>query len=120
MSPGAGEPLRTGGFHVSNRRSVLTTTSPVAIGLSLLPAAAGGNTSGSRQISETRKVIVIGTQGKPGTAGFRLIAVGTLAGRIGASLRVMRSIAAPTQTGVSHRHRAARRVAGSHVRLGRR
>jgi hypothetical protein len=28
---------------------------------------------------------VIGTQGKPGTAGFRLIGVGTLTGRIGAA-----------------------------------
>jgi hypothetical protein len=48
-------------------------------------AAAGGHTSGSRQISETRKVISVGTQGKPGTAGFRLIGVGTLDGRIGAA-----------------------------------
>ena len=70
---------------MSNRRSVLTTTSLVTIGLSLLPAAAGGNTSALHQISETRKIITIGTQGKPGTAGFRVIKAGTLDGTIGAT-----------------------------------
>jgi hypothetical protein len=59
-------PLRRGSFHVSNRRGVLTTTSLVTIGLSLLPAAAGGTTSARHQISETRKIITIGTQGKSG------------------------------------------------------
>jgi hypothetical protein len=44
---------------VSNRRSVLTTTSLVAIGLSLLPAAAACKTSALHQISETRKIITI-------------------------------------------------------------
>jgi len=70
---------------VSNRRSVLTTTSLVAIGLSLLPAAAACKTSALHQISETRKIITIGTQGKPGTAGFRVMKAGTLDGTIGAT-----------------------------------
>ena len=70
---------------MSNRRSVLTTTTLIAIGLWLLPTAAGGKTSARHRISETRRVIEIGTQGKPGTASFRLIGVGTLDGTIGAA-----------------------------------
>ena len=70
---------------MSNRRSVLTTTTLIAIGLWPLPTAAGGKTSARHRISETRRVIEIGTQGKPGTASFRLIGVGTLDGTIGAA-----------------------------------
>jgi hypothetical protein len=71
-----------------NRR-VLGWTSAVAMTVGLLPAAAiGGSNSNHKvtnhKISETHRFIRIGTEGKPGTDTFRLIAAGTVDGRIGA------------------------------------
>jgi hypothetical protein len=67
-----------------NRRA-LGWTSAVAMGVGLLPAVAVGSSNTSHRISETRVLIGLGTEGKPGTSNFRNIAAGTVDGWIGAT-----------------------------------
>ena len=65
-------------------RQALRRTFAVAMAVGLLPAAAVGSSRTDYKISLTHRFIRIGTQGKPGTDTFRLIAAGTVDGRIGA------------------------------------
>ena len=74
-----------------NRRVFVAAVSISAVATGLwfgAAAAVGGSTPNhkttSHKISETHHWARVGTQGKPGTDTFRLIAAGTVDGRIGA------------------------------------
>ena len=73
-----------------NRGVFIAAMSVLATGSWFAPdAAVGGSNSNHKvtnhKISETHHWIRVGTQGKPGTDTFRLIAAGTVDGRIGAT-----------------------------------
>jgi hypothetical protein len=72
-----------------NRGVFIAAMSVLATGSWFAPGAAvGGSNSNHKvtnhKISETHKFVRLGTEGKPGTDTFRLIAAGTVDGRIGA------------------------------------
>ena len=72
-----------------NRGVFIAAMSVLATGSWFAPdAAVGGSNSNHKvtnhKISETHKFVRLGTEGKPGTDTFRVIAAGTVDGRIGA------------------------------------
>jgi hypothetical protein len=70
---------------VSNRRVMTAAMSTLAIGLWSLAAAAVGRSSARLKLSETKRLINVGSRGQPGTAAFRRIKAGTVDGKIGAT-----------------------------------
>ena len=63
----------------------MAALSALGIGVWLPTAAAVGSSSVRHKISETHRVVTVGSQGKPGTDALRLITVGAIDGRIAAT-----------------------------------